>query len=75
MNERPEYVVLLENKLMWLLRRVLARPRNTLLDPPVPLERIQDDLRGFQEYSVLHIEQAARGCVYRIAVCNAIFQC
>jgi hypothetical protein len=68
MDTIPGYYVLLEQTLMGLLGRVVSRPRTTLLDPPVPLELIQHDLEKFRKHSALHIEQAARGCVYRIAV-------
>jgi hypothetical protein len=69
MEERPDYYVHLERALMNLLARVVQRPRTTLLDPPVPLELISNDLGKFRQYSPLHIEQAARSCVYRISVC------
>ena len=68
MEERPGYHVHLEKLLLELLGRIVLRPRTTLLDPPVPLELIQPDLEKFNEHSALHIEQAARSCVYRIAV-------
>jgi hypothetical protein len=69
MEDRPAYYVHLEQLLMGLLTRVISRPRTTLLDPPVPLELIRNDLETFRPHSSLHIEQAARSCVYRIAVC------
>lgn len=69
MEDRPGYYVHLEQLLLGLLGRIVARPRTTLLDPPVPLELIQPDLEKFREHTTLHIEQAARSCVYRIAVC------
>ena len=72
MENRPGYHVFLEQMLLELLGRVVPRPRTTLLDPPVPLELIQPDLAKFREQSALHIEQAARSCVYRIAVCIII---
>jgi hypothetical protein len=68
MEDRPEYHVYLEQSLLDVLSRIVSRPRATLLDPPVPLELIQPDLERFKEHSALHIEQAARSCVYRIAV-------
>jgi hypothetical protein len=68
MEDRHRYHVHLEQSLLDLLGRVVSRPRTSLLDPPVPLELIQADLENFKEHSTLHIEQAARSCVYRIAV-------
>jgi hypothetical protein len=68
MEERPVYYVQLERAIVNLLGRVVQRPRTTLLDPPVPLELLANDLEKFRQYSPLHIEQAARSCVYRISV-------
>jgi hypothetical protein len=68
MEDRPGYYVHLEKMILDLLNRVVSRTRTTLLDPPVPLELVQTDLESFRHYSGLHIEQAARNCVYRIAV-------
>jgi hypothetical protein len=73
MDQRPPYLVELENGLIGLLNRVVSRPRTSLLDPPVPLELIQTDLPKFTQHSSLHIEQAARSCVYRIAVAQTGF--
>ena len=70
MEATPEYHVLLEDMILALLARVVARPRETLLDPPVPLELVKHDLEKFRTHSALHIEQASRSCVYRIAVWN-----
>jgi len=70
MEGRAGYHVQLEHMLMELLERVVRRSRTTLLDPPVPLELIQSDLEKFKQHSALRIEQAARSCVYRIAVCT-----
>jgi hypothetical protein len=72
MENRAGYHVQLEQVLMELLERVVRRPRTTLLDPPVLLELNQSDLERFREHSALHIEQAARSCVYRIAVRTCI---
>lgn len=69
MEDRTGYHVPLEQSLLDLLGRIVSRPRTTLLDPPVPLGLVQPDLEKFKEHSTLHIEQAARSCVYRIAVC------
>jgi hypothetical protein len=69
MEDRPEYFVKLEEMVLKTLRRVVSRPRTTLLDPPVSLELVQDDLANFRKHSSLRIEQAARSCVYRISVC------
>lgn len=68
MEERPNYYVHLEMAIMDLLGRVVQRPRTTLLDPPVPFELIANDLEKFKTHSALHIDQAARSCVYRISV-------
>lgn len=68
MEEGPNYHVQLEMGIMDLLGRVVQRPRTTLLDPPVPFELIANDLEKFRPHSTLHIEQAARSCVYRISV-------
>ncbi len=68
MEDRPGYHVHLEQLLLDLLARIVPRPRTTLLDPPVPLELIQPDLEKFRQHTTLHIEQAARSFVYRIAV-------
>jgi hypothetical protein len=68
MEDRPEYFINLEKIVLETLRRVVSRPRTTLLDPPVPLELIQTDLANFRKQSALRIEQAARSVVYRIAV-------
>jgi len=62
----------LEKPLMELLSRVIKRQRKTLLEPPVPVELVQKDLENFREYSSLQIDQAARSCVYRIAVCHSV---
>lgn len=62
------YHVQLEQMFVELLSRIVSRPRTTLLEPAVPLELIQQDLEEFRTHSALHIEQAARSCVYRIAV-------
>jgi len=69
MEKTPEYHVLLEGMMLDLLARVVTRPRESLLEPPVPLELVKDDLEKFRTHPALHIEQAARSCVYRIAVC------
>jgi hypothetical protein len=68
MEDRPIYYVHLEQMLMELVGRVVSRPRTTLLEPPVSRELVQKDLDVFKQHSALHIDQAARGCVYRIAV-------
>jgi hypothetical protein len=70
MGERHSPNVELENEFLSILRRVVTRPRTSLLEPPVPVELVQTDLENakFREYSSLHIEQAVRSCVYRIAV-------
>ena len=68
METTPEYHVLLEGMILDLLARVVARPRETLLEPPVPLELVRDDMEKLRTHSALHIEQASRSCVYRIAV-------
>lgn len=68
MDDRAGYYVYLEQVLINLVRRTVSRPRTTLLDPPVPLDLIQSDLDVFRPYSALQIDQAARGCVYRISV-------
>ena len=71
MENTPEYHVLLEGLMLDLLARVVSRPRESLLEPPVPLELVKHDLETFRTHSALHIEQAARSCVYRISVCNS----
>lgn len=68
METTPEYHVRLEEIILDLLARVVARPRESLLEPPVPLEMVKDDLEKLRTHSALHIEQASRSCVYRIAV-------
>lgn len=72
MDDRPQYYVYLEQQLMELLGKVVSRPRTTLLDNPVQLVLIHDDLEKFRTHSSLHIEQAARSCVYRIAASSYI---
>lgn len=67
-DDRPGYYMHLEQVLMDLVGRTVSRPRTTLLDPPVPLNLIQKDLDVFRQHAPLHIDQAARGCVYRISV-------
>jgi hypothetical protein len=70
MEERSRYYVQLEEALVSLLLRVVSRPRNSPLDPPVPLQLIQNDVDNLKQISESnsHIEQAARSCVIRIAV-------
>jgi hypothetical protein len=68
MEGRSEYFVQMEGTLLDLVNRTVTRPRETLFDPPVPLELVQDDLEKFRGQSSLRIEQAARSCVYRISV-------
>jgi hypothetical protein len=68
MKDIPEYFTDLENLFLETLRRVVSRPRTTLLDPPVPLELIQNEIANFRKHSALRIEQATRNVVYRIAV-------
>ena len=72
MEERPAYYVRLEEALMGLLSQIISRPRTSILDPPVSLELVQNDLEKFKEVPPIHIEQAARTCVYRIAVSISI---
>jgi len=73
MDNRPGYYVHLEQILMELVARVVSRPRTTLLEPPVPRELVQNVLDAFKQHSALHIDQAARSCVYRIAVSSSLF--
>jgi hypothetical protein len=70
METTAEYHVLLEGMILEVLARVVTRQRESLLQPPVPLELVKHDLDKFRAHSALHIEQAARSCVYRIAVCR-----
>jgi hypothetical protein len=75
MGERQGPHVEVGNALLEILQRVVKRPRMSLLDPPVSLALVQGNLAEFREYSALHIEQAARSCVYRIAVGTLRWSC
>jgi len=57
---------------MELVAKIVSRPRTTLLEPPVPRELVQNDLYAFNQHSALHIDQAARSCVYRITVSSSL---
>lgn len=68
MEGSPGYHRALEHALTDLLARVVTRKRSSPLDPPVPLDLVAPDFEKFKGHPVQHIEQAARSCVYRIAV-------
>jgi len=74
MEDSAAYHIALEHSLLDLLGRVVPRAHTTPLDPPVPLELVQPDFEKFRNHSVQKIEQAARSCVYRIAVNKTLFQ-
>jgi hypothetical protein len=72
MEGSPGYHRALEHALSSLLARVVTRKRTSPLDPPVPLDLVAPDFEHFKGHPVQHTEQAARSCVYRIAVCPPI---
>jgi len=73
MEDSVGYHTALERSLLDLLSRAVPRPRTTPLDPPVPPELVRPDFEKFTGHSVHKIEQAARSCVYRIAVNKTLF--